>query len=127
MKYLLDTHTAIWALADDAKLSRTAKAAIADISNSLCISIASAWELAIKTSLGKIDFSGGVAAFLNEIEESGIGILGIDGSYVECIESLPFIHRDPFDRILVATAISENIAIITLDENIRKYDVDCHW
>ena len=127
MKYLLDTHTAIWALTDDVKLSKTARAMMADTSNSLCISIVSAWELAIKISLGKLDFVGGVGAFINEIEENGIEMLGIDGAHVKCVESLPFIHRDPFDRLIIATAKTDSLKLLTADDNIHKYDVDWEW
>ncbi len=127
MKYLLDTHTAIWAFADDVNLSKNVREIIADTSNSLYISIVSAWELAIKISLGKLDFPGGVSTFLTEVEENGIEIIGIDSSYIKCVEKLPFIHRDPFDRLIIATAKIDNATLLTADENIHKYEVNWKW
>jgi PIN domain nuclease of toxin-antitoxin system len=91
------------------------------------VSIASAWELAIKISLGKLDFVGGSNAFLSEIEENGIEIIGIDGAYIHYVESLPFLHRDPFDRILISTANTEKMIMLTADEAIHQYDVSWKW
>ncbi len=127
MKYLLDTHTAIWALADDAKLSNASRELIGDTSNSLSVSIVSAWEMAIKVGLKKLDFEGGVRAFLSELENNGIDILGVEGLHVQCVESLPWIHRDPFDRLLIATALTEDMTILTADENVQRYAVKWIW
>ena len=127
MKYLLDTHTAMWALEEKNKLSGRAKTIIDDVSLSLCVSIASAWEIAIKTSIGKLDFFGGSTFFLRKMERNGIELLNISGAQLEVVEKLPFIHRDPFDRLLIATALAENLTIITADENIQKYDVRWIW
>ncbi len=96
-------------------------------SNSLYISIVSAWELAIKVSLGKLDFPGGVSTFLTEIENNGIEIIEIDGSHIKCVESLPFIHRDPFDRLIIAAAKTDNLTLLTADENIHKDEVNWNW
>ena len=127
MKYLLDTHTAIWALGDKARLSRNAKAIIDDVSNPLCVSMVNAWELAIKVSLGKLNFVGGASFFLTRMEHNGIEIMDIEKKHLEIVEKLPFIHGDPFDRLLIATALSEGLTIITADDNIQKYDVPWIW
>ena len=127
MKYLLDTHTAIWSLGEDHKLSKTAKGIMADASRSLYISIVSAWEIAIKVSCGKLNFGGGSERFLEEMQLSGVEVVGINGSYIKTTETLPFIHRDPFDRLLVATAKTEGMTILTADENITRYDVPSVW
>jgi PIN domain nuclease of toxin-antitoxin system len=129
MRYLLDTHTAIWALGNDSdvNLSKNAKSIIADTSNLLYVSIASAWELAIKVSIKKIEYNGGVSSFLAQLRENGIDLIGVEGSHVELVETLPFIHRDPFDRLLIATAIENKLTILTADEDIKKYDVPCVW
>jgi len=87
------------------------------------VSVISAWEIAIKVSLGKLTFAGGSAFFLNEMKKNGIELLDIAGSHIECVEALPFIHRDPFNRLLISTAKSEGITILTADESIHKYDV----
>ena len=127
MKYLLDTHTALWALGDKTKLSETAKAIIDDVSLALCVSIISAWEIAMKISIGKLNFAGGSAFFLAQMRQNGVELLKIEGSHIEYIESLPFYHRDPFDRLLVAAAQADEMTILTADENIHKYDVRAVW
>ena len=127
MKYLLDTHTAIWALGNKTKLSETVKTIIDDVSISLCVSRISAWELAIKISIGKLNFVGGSAFFLEKMRHNGVELLDIEGSHIEYLETMPFIHRDPFDRMLVAVAKAEGMIILTADENIHKYDVPSVW
>ena len=127
MKYLLDTSTAIWALDDKTKLSKMAKSIIDDVSLPLCVSIISAWEIAIKVSIGKLGFVGGSAIFLKKMQKNGLELLSLKASYLEYVEILPFIHRDPFDRLLVATAKVDGLTILTADENIRKYDVMTVW
>ena len=125
--YLLDTHTAIWFFNGDSALSETAKQLILNISNSKYISITSAWELAIKIGIGKLDFASKAAGFIRLAEDNGITILPIKTSHLTTYETLPLIHRDPFDRLLMATAIAEQMTLITIDENIAKYDVPIIW
>ena len=127
MKYLLDTNTAIWALGEQDKLSKSAKAIIDDVSISLCVSIISAWEIAIKVNIGKLDFDGGSARFLDEMQHNGIEILSINGFHVETVEKLPRIHGDPFDHMLIATAKTDNLTILTPDKDIQQYDVSWAW
>ena len=128
MKLLIDTHAALWLFNEHENLSTSARAHLLDEANELYISIASAWEIAIKHSLGKLPaFSGGVKRFLFAVREYPIELLTVLPPYVETVEELPYIHRDPFDRIIIATAICENMSIVTLDENIQKYDVQCIW
>ena len=127
-KFLLDTHTAIWLFTDSKKLSDKARNILADKECHLAISIASAWEIAIKISKsGKIEDMNGVALFIDKLRENGIEILGITSEEVKIVESLPFIHSDPFDRVIIATAFTEGLTIITVDENIHKYDVKWVW
>jgi PIN domain nuclease of toxin-antitoxin system len=129
MKHLLDTHTAIWAfLGNDEKLSAKAKEIIADRTIELAVSIASAWEIAIKISKGgKIADMSGVGVFIDKLRENGIEILGVTAEEVKIVESLPFIHNDPFDRIIIATAKNYGLTLISIDENVCKYDVACVW
>ena len=129
MKHLLDTHAAIWALlGNDEKLSVNAKNIIADRKVELAVSIASAWEIAIKISKGgKIADLSGVAVFIDKLRENGIEFLGVTDEEVRIVESLPFIHNDPFDRIIIATAKNYGITLVSADENVRKYDVACVW
>jgi len=128
MKLLLDTHAALWWVNEHEKLSSVAKALLSDDSHSLYISIVSAWEVAIKTSLGKLyDFDGSVKEFLAEMEINPIVFLPVKKRHIEIVETLPFHHRDPFDRLLIATATAEDMTIITADDNIRKYGVPWLW
>ena len=128
MKTLIDTHVALWLFNEHEKLSQTASSHLRNEENVLYISIASAWEVAIKHSLGKLPaFSGGVKRFLHAIQDNSIQIVDINLDFVEKIEELPYIHRDPFDRIIIATALCEEMVILTADDNIQKYDVSWVW
>jgi len=128
MKLLLDTHTSLWLIGDYKKLSPTAKDMLMDESNILHISLASAWEIAIKTSIGKLpEADGGIRAFMKQVRDMPIEIIPIMPRHVEAVEGLPFIHRDPFDRLLIATAMADGMTILTADENIHKYDVPTLW
>ena len=128
MKLLLDTHTALWLVNEHEKLSSKAKALLLNEAHELYISIASAWEIAIKASLGKLpEFQGGVGIFLANINNLPIILFPIMSRHLEMVENLPFIHRDPFDRLLIATAKAEDMTILTADENIHKYDVPFVW
>ena len=104
-------------------LSETAKQAILNPSNIKSLSIVSAWELAIKISLKKMKFAGKVSGFIRLVENSGFTILPIKPAHLSALETLPMIHRDPFDRLLVATALVEKMTLITADENIAHYEV----
>jgi PIN domain nuclease of toxin-antitoxin system len=126
-RYLLDTHAAIWFFNGDDKISQTAQNAILDFSNRKFISIASAWEIAIKIGLGKLDVKGMTADFIYDVEVNGFTILPIKTAYLTALETLPLIHRDPFDRLLVASALDEQMTIITADEDIAKYPVSHIW
>jgi len=125
--YLLDTHTAIWFFNGNESLSQTANGIIRDLSNDVYMSISSVWELAIKISIGKLDFAGKAEGFVRLAEKNEITLVPITTSHLTVLESLPMIHRDPFDRLLVATAIAEQMTIITADENIARYDVPHIW
>ncbi|MDR2543684.1 MAG: type II toxin-antitoxin system VapC family toxin [Treponema sp.] len=122
-RYLLDTHTAMWFLNGDKSISKTAKETILNLSNIKYLSIASAWEIAIKLSIGKLDIVKSTADFLHDVEENGFIVIPIKPVHLTMLETLPLIHRDPFDRLLIATAIAEEMTLVTDDENIAKYDV----
>ena len=127
MRLLLDTHVAIWWI-NGHKLPSEVKAMLVDNANSLHVSVVSAWEVSIKTSLGKLpEFKGGSKAFLAKLANIPITLLPIESRHLEKVETLPFHHRDPFDRLLAATAMVEDMTILTADENIRKYDVPSVW
>jgi PIN domain nuclease of toxin-antitoxin system len=125
--YLLDTHTAIWYLTGDALLSPTAARVIRDSDNRIYLSMVSAWELAIKIGISKLRFPGNAAGFIQAIQAYDITNVPIKSIHLSVLETLPMIHRDPFDRLFVATAISEEMTIITTDKNIPRYDVSYIW
>lgn len=119
MVLLLDTHSLIWFLNGDEKLSDKAKDLIEDPANSKLVSIASVWEIAIKISLNKFKFSKGFKHFLDMVEDNGFEILPITFEHIIELSSLGFIHRDPFDRLLIAQCIADKLTILTKDDNIR--------
>lgn len=129
MKYLLDTHAAIWLFEKPDNVSEKAKTiVVGSLSDEICVSVVSVWEFAIKSSLGKLRLSiGKTDAFLDEISRNDFSLINIKRDCFRIVENLPFIHRDPFDRMLVAAAIADDMTIITADENIQKYDVKWIW
>ncbi len=127
MKYLLDTHALLWYFDDSPKLAETAAAIIENVDKQKFVSVVSLWEFAIKHSLGKIHFEGGISAFWKMTSANGFIILPITEESLNGLTHLPFLHRDPFDRLLIATAIAENMTFLTADEHIHKYDVSVLW
>ncbi|MCL2089004.1 MAG: type II toxin-antitoxin system VapC family toxin [Oscillospiraceae bacterium] len=125
MKYLLDTHILIWLFEGNEKISETAKSILFNSSNRIFVSIVSLWEVAIKMNIGKYSFEGGFPAFNKLVDENEFKILSVNREHMELLFELPLIHRDPFDRLLIATAKHENMTILTSDENIQKYEVNC--
>jgi PIN domain nuclease of toxin-antitoxin system len=128
MNYLLDTHTLLWFINGDASLSENAKAIIKDYNNNCCISIASIWEIGIKISLKKLQLGFDFAALETFLINNEIGILNINIKHVEILSSLPFIHRDPFDRILIAQCMVEKTVLLTKDDSINLYQtIETIW
>jgi PIN domain nuclease of toxin-antitoxin system len=118
--YLLDTHALLWWLADDPLLGHTAREIIGEGTQRIFVSAASTWEIAIKKRLGKLAAPGNISQIIDEERFTG---LDISLSHGEQAGALPLIHRDPFDRILVAQAIAEGLVVITADRFIPEYDV----
>ena len=127
MKYLLDTHVLIWYFEDSSKLPAKIAEIIDNEKNRKFISSVSLWEIAIKTNLAKLDMSVSFDDLLTEIANIDLTILQIEDSYLKGLFKLPFLHKDPFDRLIISTAISEDLTIVTIDENIQKYDVAWVW
>jgi len=124
VKVLLDTHVFIWAISEPERLSSRARQAIEDPDNEVTISVASAWEMAIKATTGKLRISGRAATFVQrKLVEHRMTLLPIQLSHLEVLEKLPLHHRDPFDRLLVAQAIDEDAFLLTVDRQLRKYKV----
>ena len=127
MRYLLDTHAVVWHFNDSTKLSPKVAEIICNPENSIYISSVSLWEIAIKMNLGKLDLDFMLDELLVEIKDGDFDILQIENKYLNKLSELPYIHKDPFDRLLIATALTEDLTIVTTDENIQKYDVNWVW
>ena len=127
MDILLDTHVILWFFDEDKRLSQTAIDAINSPDNKKYVSIASLWEAAIKSSLGKLKLDGGIGAFIENIDDNGFLLLPITTEHIKTVMNLPYHHRDPFDRMLIAQAISEGISVMTNDDYIMTYDVNHIW
>jgi len=128
MDYLLDTHSIIWFFNGDNKfLSDKAKNIIEDPQHIKFVSMASVWEVGIKISIGKMKFPENTKGFINQIKKHSFVLLPIKENHIIESEILPLFHRDPFDRLLVATAIAEQMAFISADKNIAKYNVSLIW
>jgi PIN domain nuclease of toxin-antitoxin system len=127
MKALLDTHTFLWAIAEQGKLSRRAQQ-IYTGPNDLWLSVASVWEILIKTKAGKLPMPKPVGPYLvKKLVQNQIELLPITLDHVLRIESLPPHHRDPFDRLLIAQSIEEGWPIVTGDPLFARYPVDVIW
>ncbi len=128
MRLLLDTHALMWWLLGDAALSATARDAIADPGNESFVSAASAWEITTKYRIGKLPQAAFLAADVAGIAAAhGFTELPISIRHGQVGGSLPGIHKDPFDRILVAQAITEDMAIVSRDAVLGAYGVVCLW
>jgi PIN domain nuclease of toxin-antitoxin system len=127
MNLLLDTHALIWFLNGDEKLSNTARLAIENPTNIKIVSIASIWEIAIKISLNKFRYPNGFKHFLELIDDNGFEVLQISFEHALIVSSLEFMHRDPFDRLLVAQSKNDDLTIVTIDDNIKKYNIKSLW
>ncbi len=127
MNLLLDTHTLIWFGENDSQLSLTAINAIESSGNAKFVSIVSFWEIAIKRSIGKLELLKPLPQIIKEIEESNIIILAVSSAQILLIEQLPFHHRDPFDRMLIAQASMEGLTVVTRDSHFSDYDVPVLW
>ena len=124
MKLLLDTHAALWWLADDARVGRDAERELSDDTNRVLLSAAVIWEVAIKRSLGKLQAPADLAQTLLG---AGVQPLPVTLDHAAAVEALPWHHRDPFDRILVSQALTEGAAIVSQDERLRPYGVSLVW
>jgi PIN domain nuclease of toxin-antitoxin system len=121
MKLLLDTHVLLWAVGEPDRLSSEARALLSDAENELFFSAASIWEIAIKSGLGREDFRIDVRLLRRGLLDNGYQELCIKSEHVVAIETLPPIHGDPFDRILVAQATIEDIELLTMDLAVARY------
>lgn len=128
MRLLLDTCAFLWWCADAEELSPAARAAIADAGNECFLSLASCWEMAIKASLGKLALAQSIERFVPEqLAANDFQLLDIRLRHIGRLEGLPFHHRDPFDRLLVAQAQAEGLTLVSADPSLAAYDVVRIW
>jgi PIN domain nuclease of toxin-antitoxin system len=124
LRLLLDTHVALWWVSGDDRLSDEAARQITDDTNQLLLSAAVVWEIAVKRSLGKL---AATDEYLSLLLDAGVQALAINLDHAAAVERLPWHHRDPFDRLLVAQAEIERAAIISRDEALAAYEVPVIW
>lgn len=128
MKLLLDTHTFLWFIAGDSKLSSAARLLIDDVAYDKFVSVVSLWEIAIKFGLGRLILSDKFEVlFPNQIIINGFEQLAIENTHLYEFIKLPHYHNDPFDRFLIAQAIAENMSIISVDLAFDNYSVTRLW
>ena len=127
-RLLIDTHAYLWFVFDDERLGPGASAAIGDAAIVKALSVASLWEIAIKVSLGKLELGTSLDRFLaDEVEGREIDLLAIKITHLTRVVGLPFHHRDPFDRLLIAQALVEGLPIATADPRFADYGVRTIW
>lgn len=128
MRVLIDTHAFLWWTVDDARLSERARDIIGDGRNDVMVSVASVWEIAIKTAKGRLNLPVDVGRYVDDrLRRNRWSTLAIDVRHVIRAAALPDLHRDPFDRALIAQAQVEAIPLLTTDPAITRYDVETLW
>lgn len=125
MNLLLDTHIFLWFVTDDSKLSTSLKDLIEDEDNVIYLSVASLWEMSIKYNLGKLTLVPSYQEFVErEVRETNLNLLAIELEHLMINATLPRHHGDPFDRIIIAQSMAENIPIITVDPVFHQYSIN---
>ena len=130
MRFLLDSHSFLWAGTDPSQLPTSVRDLLSDPANRAVLSVVTPWELAIKIAAGKLVIPAGLAALLTVVVSSlGIEILRVESDHALKIESLPVFpdHKDPFDRMLVAQALVEGLPIVSKDRKFARYGVEVIW
>lgn len=127
MTLLLDTHAFLWFQAGDRRLSRKVRAAMEAPDAELVLSAAVAWEMAIKTSLGRLRLPETVDGYLAEKVGQGYRVLPVSWTHAARVEALPWHHRDPFDRLLASQALAEDLTLVTRDPVFKRYGVKTVW
>ena len=127
MRLLLDTHAFLWFVAGDERLSHRARRAMEDDEAELFLSVASIWEMAIKSSLHRLNLPAPIATYVAEKIENGFRMLSVDWDHAAEVETLPLHHRDPFDRLLIVQAAMEKMPIVTADPVFHIYKTNVIW
>lgn len=128
MKLLLYTHAFLWFIEGSDELSKEARRQIEDSENVRLLSIASLWEMAIKVSIGKLEVPLPFTRLVREhVEGNAIEQLPVEAEHLDAQRALPFHHRDPFDRLMIAQAQVEHLSVVSKDEAFEKYDIALLW
>jgi PIN domain nuclease of toxin-antitoxin system len=127
MSLLIDTHAFLWFVAGDRQLSRSARRAIEHNEGGWWLSAASVWELSIKWSLGRLTLPAPLDEYIAEKVRQGLQILSVEWAHAAAVERLPFHHRDPFDRLIVAQAQIERFTVVTRNPMFARYGVTVVW
>lgn len=127
MKILIDTQAFIWFVEDDRQLPSKIKDELENIENTIILSIASLWEMTIKMSLDKLKISCDIEEMIEKVYKNGFEILPILPNHIIKLSSLNYIHRDPFDRIIIAQGLSEDLTIVTSDAIFKEYGIRQKW
>lgn len=127
MDLLLDTHAFIWFLNGDDQLPTAVKTLITDTSNRCFLSIASLWEIAIKNSLGKLEMQGDFSQIATFLSGNDIEVLPITFEHIQRLLQLEYLHRDPFDRMIIAQSLTEDISLVSKDDIFRRYGASLLW
>jgi PIN domain nuclease of toxin-antitoxin system len=128
MRVLIDTHVFIWWTSDQMKLSPYISNLLTDPNTEAILSIASIWEMQIKLSLGKLTFETALPVLVeDEVKRNQIKLLPINLTHIYALSNLPNHHRDPFDRLLIAQAMNEKLALVSIDEKFDGYEVERLW
>lgn len=127
MNLLLDTHAVIWFITEDDQLPKKAKDLIQNTENECFVSIVSLWEMGIKHSLGRLDLNATLQKIFELIDKSGFILMPITPTHILANATLGFYHRDPFDRLIIAQAKSEELYLISGDRMFKKYPVNVLW
>lgn len=126
--YLLDTHSLLWFMAGDEHLSRRAREIMEDVENSLLLSTASLWKIAIKVSLGKLPLNEPYETLIpRQLRQLGIDVVQPEIADYVAVTKLPFHHRDPFDRLIIAQALQRELPIVGRDLSFGAYGVQMQW
>ena len=121
MKFLLDTHLLLWAAGQPERLSKPARELIENPDNALYFSAASIWEIAIKISLGREDFKADARLIRRGLIDNGYQEIAISSEHAAGVQALPLVHKDPFDRLLIAQSLSEGMPLVTVDPLLAQY------
>lgn len=128
MRLVLDTHSFLWFIEGDERLSRHARSLIEDLENEVVLSMSSLWEIVIKAGLGKLSLARPFEDLIPEqLERNQIQILGIEMHHLIALARLPMHHRDPFDRLLIAQAMADGLPIVGRDSEFKEYGVQMVW